>query len=318
MIYSVGDYSETNYLGDCSLSIRLRLIESADEMDLVEKLQRLIWPGSDVDIVPGHMLLTAAHNGGFVIGAFDEDSKLELKLVGFVFGFIGLYSTPDGPRPKHCSHMLGVDPAYRNQGVGFLLKRAQWQMVRHQELDRITWTYDPLLSQNANLNIAKLGAVCNMYLRELYGEMRDGLNQGVPSDRLQVDWWVNSRRVIKRLSRKARIPLDLAHFFAAGVEIINPTEMTSDGFPIPTQSAFQHINNWRSSAAFPSMLMVEIPSDYLALKNYDMDLAVAWRMHSRELLEELFALGYLVTDFVHLPSPGARSFYILSYGESTL
>src|SRR5258708_30988204 len=45
------------------------------------------------------------------------------------------------------------------RSVGFALKRAQWQMVRHQSLDHITWTYDPLLSRNAYLNVAKLGAV---------------------------------------------------------------------------------------------------------------------------------------------------------------
>lgn len=300
------------------MTIRIRLLEIVEEMVLVEDLQRLIWPGSDIDVVPGHVLLTAVHNGGLVIGAFDEDVTSEPKLVGFVFGFVGLYSTPDGPRAKHCSHMLGVDPAYRNQGVGFLLKRAQWQMVRHRGLDRITWTYDPLLSRNANLNISKLGAVCNTYLRELFGVMRDELNLGIPSDRLQVDLWVNSHRVMKRLSRQARVPLDLAHFFAAGVEVVNPTEVTSKGLPSPTHSSILYNSNWRLTTDLPSLLMVEIPNDYLALKKIDMDLALVWRLHVRNVFEELFEDGYLVTDFVHMPAPGARSFYILSHGESTL
>ena len=66
-------------------------------------------------------------------------------------------------------------------------------------IDLITWTYDPLLARNVQLNIAKLGAVCNTYLANLYGEMRDGLNAGLPSDRFQLDWWIATRRVADRL-----------------------------------------------------------------------------------------------------------------------
>jgi predicted GNAT superfamily acetyltransferase len=143
----------------------IKILETPEEMTGVEDLQRIVWPGSETDIVPVNMLIAAIHNGGLVIGAF-----IEKQLIGFVFGFPGLESTPDGPRPKHCSHMLGIHPQHRDSGVGFLLKRAQWQMVRHQGLDHVTWTFDPLLSRNAYLNISKLGAVCNTYRRAEYGD----------------------------------------------------------------------------------------------------------------------------------------------------
>ena len=113
----------------------IQLLETPEEMTAVEDLQRAIWPGSETEIVPAHLLITAVHNGGLVLGAFEEE-----KLVGFIFGFPGLESLPDGPHPKHCSHMLGVLPSHRDSGLGFALKRAQWQMVRHQGLSRITWT----------------------------------------------------------------------------------------------------------------------------------------------------------------------------------
>ena len=145
----------------------LRILETPQEMAAVENLQKSIWPGSEVDIVPAHLLLAAAHNGGLIIGAFSHNAELGdngEEMLGFVFGFPGLYRTPDGPRPKHCSHMMGVDPGVRDQGIGFRLKRAQWQMVRNQGLDLVTWTYDTLMSRNAHLNIAKLGAVCSTYI----------------------------------------------------------------------------------------------------------------------------------------------------------
>ena len=192
----------------------VRILETPEEMAAVEELQRQVWPDNETEVVPAHMLIAASHNGGLVLGAYEgaprtfaESGEQEqatgsnaARLIGFVFGFPGIYSTPDGPRLKHASHMLGVHPDYRNKGLGFALKRAQWQMVRRQGVDRITWTYDPLVSVNAYLNIARLGAVCNTYRRNVYGELRDGLNAGLPSDRFQVDWWVNTKRVNRRLS----------------------------------------------------------------------------------------------------------------------
>lgn len=306
-------------------TISIKILETAEEMQLVEELQRLIWPGSEVDIVPAHVLLAASHHGGLVIGAFADElregqpkyhSDSLGRLIGFVFGFPGLYFTPDGPRPKHHSHMLGVHPDYRNRGLGFRLKRAQWQMVRQQGLDRITWTYDPLLSRNAYLNITKLGAVCNTYLREMYGEMRDQLNIGLPSDRFQVDWWINSQRVNRRLSRKARRQLDLAHYSAGGAEVINPTRLDASNLAVPSTEI-----NWPSSGETnekTAILLVEIPADFQSIKAANPTLALEWRMHTRAIFERLFDAGYLVTDFIYLPGKYARSFYVLSHGESTL
>jgi len=284
----------------------------------VESLQAIVWPGDEREIVPVHLLLTAAHNGGLVIGAYAAEPLTEaLQLVGFVFGFTGLYFTPDGPRAKHCSHMLGVHPDYRGQGLGFALKRAQWQIVRHQGIDRITWTYDPLLSLNARLNISHLGAVCNTYIRNAYGEMRDQLNAGLASDRFQVDWWVNSQRVNRRLSRAARQPLDLAHYLAAGIEVINPTAIGPTGWPEPPSVDDRSLPGGDQADGRP-LLMIEIPADFQALKAAEPDLAVNWRTHSRLLFEDLFMKGYLVTDFIYLSGSMPRSFYVLSYGESTL
>lgn len=298
---------------------QLRILESSEEMKMVEELQRVVWPGSETDVIPIHLLTTAAHNGGLVIGGFVQD-KLKgdtARLVGFVFGFPGLYLIPDGPRPKHCSHMLAVHPGFRGQGLGFALKRAQWQMVRHQGIDRITWTYDPLLSLNAYLNVARLGAVCNTYLREVYGEMRDGLNIGLPSDRFEVDWWVNTKRVERRLSREARRSLDLAHFMAAGAEVINPTQINSQGWPMPPESP--GFEGTQGQALIDSVvLLVEIPADFQILRANDADLALRWRLHTRVLFEYLFQLGYLITDFVYLPGRYPRSYYVLSHGEGTL
>jgi predicted GNAT superfamily acetyltransferase len=286
-------------------SWNIHLLESPEEMSAVEALQREVWPGSETDIVPAHLLITAARNGGVVLAAFAEE-----RIVGFVFGFPGLEFTPDGPRPKHCSHMAGVHPDYRDTGIGFALKRAQWQMVRHQGLDHITWTYDPLLSRNAYLNIARLGAVCSTYHRSEYGEMRDGLNAGLPSDRFQVDWWINTKRVERRLSKRARPTLSLSHLTRVGVHPFYTLQSGPSGLPRPPE----HV-----PPIDQQLLAAEIPSDFMALKAADFPLARDWRFFSRELFETAFAKGYIVTDFVFDHSAGEpRSFYVLTDGESTL
>jgi predicted GNAT superfamily acetyltransferase len=279
----------------------IRLLESPEDMTAVESLQRTVWPGSETDVVPAHMLITAVHNGGLLAGAFVEN-----QLVGFVFGFPGIEFTPDGPRPKHCSHMMGILSDQRDSGLGFALKRAQWQMVRHQGLDHITWTYDPLLSRNAYLNIAKLGAVCDTYRRSEYGDMRDGLNAGLPSDRFMVDWWINTRRVERRLGKRARRPLKLDDFSKAELQPLYSLHAPTEPWPHPPE---------HFSPLEGNLTLAEIPSDFSALKDADFSLARDWRFFSRELFETAFTAGYIATDFIHDQS---RSFYVLAHGESTL
>lgn len=298
----------------------IRILDKPEEMLAVEELQRAVWAGSETEVVPLHLLVTVAHNGGLVIGAFDGPryaaSLEEQRLVGFVYGFPGLYFTADGPRAKHCSHQLGVHPDFQNQGIGFALKRAQWQMVRKQGLDLITWTYDPLLSRNAYLNISQLAGVCNTYQRELYGELQDDLNAGVLTDRFRVDMWVNSKRVNRRLSKRARLPLDLAHFLSAETQIVNPTQVDQNGWPRPAASGIlEQINENPKEDA---IILVEIPADFMRLRKAEPELGLEWRLHTRAIFEKLFAQGYLITDFVHLPGSHPRSFYVLSHGESTL
>lgn len=284
--------------------VTIRILENVDEMEQVEALQRIVWPGSETDVVPAHLLVTLAHNGGLVLGAFQG-----AQLVGMLFGFAGLYHTPDGPRPKHCSHQMGVHPAARDGGIGFALKRAQWQMVRQQGLDRVTWTYDPLLSRNGHLNIGRLGAVCDTYLRDVYGSMRDGLNAGLPSDRFQVDWWVNTRRVQGCLGAHPRPALTLAEFEAAHTQNLYAVD-DRDGLLRPSGYLEKPGEN---------LLLAEIPVDFLQLKAADFELARTWRLFTREAFETCFSGGYLVTDFIYdTAGSRPRSFYVMTHGEATL
>ena len=288
--------------------IIIRPLRGPEEMEKAEDLQRAVWPGSETDIVPAHLLLTIASNGGLVLGAIADRS-----LVGYVMGFMGTdEQSPDRvamARLKHCSHQLGVHPDYRGQGLAFALKRAQRESLIRQGIRLATWTYDPLMSVNAYLNLRRLGAVCRTYKREVYGEMRDGLNQGLPSDRFQVDWWITSNRVEARLEA-SRPPLDLANYLSAGAQKLNSAGLADDDLPRPGEEVEEPTG---------SLVLVEIPPNFVEVKRLDMGLAGEWRTLTRSIFEGAFEAGYVATDFVYLKGEKyPRSYYILSSGESTL
>jgi predicted GNAT superfamily acetyltransferase len=286
----------------------IRPLSSVQEMEQAEDLQRAVWPGSETDIVPAHLLLTIAANGGLVLGALKGD-----RLVGYVMGFLGTdQESPDRvamARLKHCSHQVGVHPDYRGHGLAVELKRAQRETLVRQGIRLATWTFDPLMSVNAYLNIHRLGSVCQTYEREVYGEMRDGLNKGLPSDRFQVDWWLTSNRVESRLEG-TRPPLDLANYLSAGAQKLNSAGLADDNLPRPGDVIEDPSGN---------LVLVEIPPDFLEVKRRDMGLASEWRMLTRSIFESAFEAGYVATDFVYLKGEKyPRSYYVLSMGDSTL
>jgi predicted GNAT superfamily acetyltransferase len=162
-----------------------------------------------------------------------------------------------------------------------------------------------LLSRNAHLNIARLGAVCSTYLPSEYGEMHDDLNAGLPSDRFQVDWWINTERVRRRLSRRSRPTLTIEHYRLAEATLLEASLEQAPAAAQPPQGI---------PVLSGHLLLIEIPFDFLAMKAADLPLARAWRFYTQAVFEEAFATGYLVTDFVH---DKGRSFYVLTHGETT-
>ena len=281
----------------------IRPLESSQDYRACEEIQRLVWGPGDAEVVPLNMLAAVTRNGGIMLGAFEDET-----LVGFVFGFLGTSNRfgPEAPatvKLKHHSHMLAVLPEWRDRGVGYALKLAQREAARAQGLRLMTWTYDPLESRNALFNISKLGAVCNTYHRDYYGEMRDELNVGLPSDRFQVDWYIDSKRVAKRLQAD-RGRLERRHYASAGVTLLNPATFEGD-LPRPPEHA---------GGLFTDMALVEIPADFQSLKLMDKSLALAWRLQTREIFEWAFAHGYMVTDYVFESNP-RRGFYVLTHVE---
>lgn len=280
----------------------IRQLETIEEFRMAEEAQRAIWGVlDDTEVVPVHALLTVQKNAGLVLGAFDGK-----KMVGFLFGFLG--RTPEG-KEKHCSHQMGVVPGYRGQRVGEALKRRQREFALEQGLDLITWTYDPLEGRNAYLNIRKLGAVCRTFVRDLYGEMQDALNVGLPTDRFQVEWWIRSPRVESRFSSKAPSPpVTLDGLLSNGAAIVNQVDLDDAGLPATL--------TWEPHRR--ATVLIEIPPDFQEIKHADIKLARDWRLLTRALFEDYFEEDYTVVDFVSEVRDGRRrSFYVLEHSPAT-
>jgi len=176
----------------------IRNCSDAHEYEACLALQRQVWGFNDEDLVPTRLFIVAQKIGGQVIGAFDGD-----KLVAFALGIPG---NRNGHLYMH-SHMLAVDPAYRNAGLGRRVKLFQREDALEKGIELIEWTFDPLEIKNAWLNIEKLGAIARRYTINQYGIVSSALQGGLPTDRLTAEWWLKSKRVESVLKNGTHGPL---------------------------------------------------------------------------------------------------------------
>jgi predicted GNAT superfamily acetyltransferase len=185
-------------------------LRSLDEFDRCLELQREAFGWADVDLLPRRFMVVTGHIGGLVLGAFDGD-----RLVAF------LNSIP-GHRnglPYWHSHMLAVANDYWNSGLGSQLKLAQREAALERGIRLIEWTFDPLESKNAYLNIVKLGAIVRRYYPHHYGETTGALQRGLDSDRVIAEWWIDRPRVaVEGEVRRLFIPADLQTFKKQSLE----------------------------------------------------------------------------------------------------
>lgn len=182
-----------------SQDIIVRKCQSLEEFQSCVELQREIWGEKDLEVEPTTMFVVAAHTGGQVLGAFDGD-----RLVGYTLAVVGL---GDGVPYLH-SHMTGVHGDYRDRGVGRMLKLFQRNEALSRGIRLIRWTFDPLEIRNAHFNLNRLGAICRKYLPNLYGLTTSPLHRGLPTDRLLVEWQLDSPRAVAAIENLVKEPID--------------------------------------------------------------------------------------------------------------
>ncbi|WP_433237019.1 GNAT family N-acetyltransferase [Streptosporangium sp. CA-135522] len=242
----------------------LRELHSIEELEGVYRLFDDIWhPAPGGAPITVELMRALSHAGNYVAGAYQGD-----RLVGASVGFL---ASPAG-QVLH-SHVTG---ASAGRGIGFALKLHQRAWALERGLDRITWTYDPLIRRNAHFNLVKLGARPEEYLPSFYGLMGDAINNGDESDRMLAVWRLSEPRVLAAVRsepHRPQIPPDAV------------TALTErDGRPVAGRTDARTVT-------------VTVPPDIEALRRTDPDAARAWRHAVREVLGGLMEEGARVTGF---------------------
>jgi predicted GNAT superfamily acetyltransferase len=182
-----------------SRDIVVRKCEALEEFQGCVELQREIWGEKDLEVEPATMFVVAAHSGGQVLGAFDGS-----RLIGYTLAVVGL----QGGVPYLHSHMTGVLGDYRDKGVGRMLKLYQREEALGRGIRLVKWTFDPLELRNAHFNLNRLGAICRKYLPNLYGITTSPLHRGLATDRLVVEWHLDSPRAVAAIQNLVKEPLE--------------------------------------------------------------------------------------------------------------
>lgn len=259
-----------NHRHDTS-AIVIRDIESFEEMRAVEELQKEVWEFADLDVVPRAIFVASIEVGAVLVGAYDGSA-----LVGFVYGFPGF----ENGQTAHHSHMLAVKPDYRSSNLGYQLKLAQRERVLAQDIDQITWTFDPLQSRNAYFNFAKLGVIADSYRVDFYGAATSSFLHQAGTDRLWVTWLINSERVRERLNDERKVsvlPDGTRPLVEVGIDLAPRITESTD-----LQGGY---------------LVIEIPADINALQLEKPGLAVEWRKATRWAFSHAMTQGYVVEEF---------------------
>ena len=202
------------------VDVTIRECVSVEDFQQCIELERAVWRDDDIGIMPIRLYMIAKACNAPTVGAFDPTGKL----VGFVHTMLALM---DHHAVYH-SHLAAVIEGLRHKDIGYRMKLKQREFAMAAGIPLIVWTFDPLQSRNAHLNINKLGAIIRRYEENYYGEGLSAVfGSDVPSDRVFAEWWVGSPHVEAALAgnkpqvteaQPVIIPEDINHVSAQSVE----------------------------------------------------------------------------------------------------
>ncbi len=251
--------------------VEVRALHTLAELDDARSVWDVVWPTvpGATEITP-NLLRAIEHSGGYVGGAYVGGT-----VVGSCLGFVGRTRDDEGGWHTHLhSHIAAAIPGWADRGVGTALKLHQRAWALRHGIDRVVWTFDPLVRRNARLNLVKLGGIGVEYLVDFYGRMDDALNAGDESDRILLQWDVAGPRVADALARTSNA-LSREEWLAMGAT--DAVVSTDDGPQVLGSTS--------------PVRLVALPDDIVDIRRVDGALARAWRLRVREALEPVLASG---------------------------
>jgi len=250
--------------------VEVRALHSHQELTEARAVWDAVWPTfPGATEITGNLLRAMEHAGGYVGGAYVDG-----RIVGSCLAFVGRTRGEHGWHTHLHSHVAAALPGFADRGIGTALKLHQRAWALRHDIDRIVWTFDPLVRRNARLNLVKLGGIGVEYLVNFYGEMDDALNVGDESDRLLLQWDLASSRVSDALSGQLA-PVSRAEWLALGAT--DALVDTGDG------PRFLGISS--------PVLLCAVPDDIVDIRRMDLPLAKVWRRQVRATIEPVVAAG---------------------------
>lgn len=234
-------------------------------LETLPKLQIEAWGFDPMEAVPAHVLLAAAKEAGQVLVAFGSTGQP----VAFTLGFLAKDRVTS--QEYLLSHMLAVKPGLQSRSIGYEMKMAQRREALNIGITEIRWTYDPLLTRNANLNLRKLGAKVFSFIENKYGAMQSGLYGELPTDRFVVTWDLNN---------------STPDYFCETAEIL----LT----PSPENMPLYNPQDLRTEN---SHYLCQVPLNHEQLRKSNPEMAAKWQMTIRAIAHELLDGRYAVAGF---------------------
>ncbi len=273
-------------------NVVIRKLKDFADFDQLVRIQKVIWNHKDVDLTPVHQFCISSRMGAILFGAFVNN-----EIAGFVYSFPAILG---GESCQH-SHLLAVLPEFQGLGIGKKLKWAQRREALKQGISLITWTYDPLMAKNANLNLHTLGVQSRTYFENFYGSIPSlCLAPEIPTDRLLVEWRIREDRIEGRKTAKAgdrNKKTRGTSVLAALPKALERGKNRNGFFPEPAPPRL---------GLKSGEILVEIPPDIKSLRAQP-DTITAWQEGLRRVMPAYFRRGYVAEDFLF----GERCFYVL-------
>jgi predicted GNAT superfamily acetyltransferase len=240
--------------------IEIVAVSSADDAHQVSRVLSEIWTTDrDQPLVPPEVIRSLAHVDGY--GAM---ALAGAEVVGAALGFFG---RDDRGFYLH-SYIAGVREGQRDGSVGFALKQHQRAWALGRGLTRVTWTFDPLVRRNAFFNLTKLGAVTAGYHRDFYGSMYDSINAGDRSDRILVEWRLESAQAVDASEHRPRR--------------VEPPAPDRRGVAVRLRSGAGEVPELGAGGG--AVELIQVPADIVSLRAAEPELALEWRLAVRQTL----------------------------------
>jgi predicted GNAT superfamily acetyltransferase len=174
--------------------------------------------------------------------------------------------------------MLAVREGARGARLGERLKHYQRDIVRAMGVQRMYWTFDPLVARNAHFNLNRLGATIDEYAPNFYGSNTGSILHGsLPTDRFIAVWMMDGETA------------------GHGNDVVARTGALA-GIDVTTVASGDDV---RTVTPFPDgpRVLVPVPRDIAPVLSSSPALALAWRLTTRAAMMHYLARGYRVTAF---------------------